>query len=131
MASNQEGSETVSRQVTREGLEARTKNFALRVIRVVGGLPRNVVTDVLGRQLLKSATSIGANYREAGQAESRSDFIHKIGIAAKEASETRYWIELLRESGQGSREAVEALRAEGEELLRILVKSSKTAKRNR
>ena len=73
-------------------LEKRTKEFALRVMRFVGSLPKNKVTDVLGYQLLKSATSIGANYREANRAESHNDFIHKVGIVEKEAVESQYWL---------------------------------------
>ena len=78
-------------------LEQRTKLFALRIVQFVGTLPENKVTNVLGSRLLKSGTSIGANYREANRAESRNDFVHKIGIVEKEASETRYWLELIHE----------------------------------
>ena len=74
--------------VNKADLETRTKTFALRVIQFVAGLPVNKVTDVLGYQVLKSGTAVGANYREANRAESRKDFIHKIGIVEKEASET-------------------------------------------
>lgn len=80
-------------------LERRTKRFALGVIKFVAGLPRTRDADILGRQLLRSATSIGANYREAGRAVSRPDFAHKIGTVEKETAETQYWIELLIESG--------------------------------
>ena len=69
-------------------LEARTKQFALSIIQLVGKLPRSKASDVIGHQLLKSGTSIGANYREATRAQSRDDFIHKIGICEKETSET-------------------------------------------
>ena len=85
----------------RAELETRTKEFALQIIRFVSALPKNKVTDVLGYQLLKSGTSIGANHREAGRAESRADFIHKITIAEKEAAETEYWLELFQEEGIG------------------------------
>ncbi len=78
-------------------LEARTKRFSLEVIRYVSKLPRDRETDVLARQLLKSATSIGANYREANRGVSRADFANKIGIIQKEASETQYWIESPRD----------------------------------
>lgn len=74
-------------------LEKRTKIFAIKVIRFVAKLPKNKTTDVLGYQLLKSGTSIGANYREANRAESRNDFMHKIGVVSKEAAETQYWLE--------------------------------------
>jgi four helix bundle protein len=80
-------------------LEARTKQFALRVINLISSLPKRRVADVLGHQLLKSGTSIGANYREANRAQSREDFIHKIAICEKEAAETEYWVELLMEAG--------------------------------
>lgn len=83
-------------------LEKRTKIFALAIISFVGNLPRSKATDVMGYQLLKAGTSIGANYREANRAESHDDFIHKIGIIEKEASETQYWLELFDESGLGA-----------------------------
>src|SRR5260370_10384328 len=80
-------------------LQQRTKRFALAAIKLVGSLPRGAASDVLGRQLLRSATSIGANYREANRAVSRPDFTNKIGTIQKEAAETQYWLELLIESG--------------------------------
>ena len=70
-------------------LETRTKNFALAIIQLVGNLPKNKVSDVLGYQLLKSGTSIGANYREARRGQSHGDFIHKLAICEKEAAETQ------------------------------------------
>ena len=72
--------------------------FAVQVVNFVASLPKNKITDVLGYQLLKAGTSIGANYREANRAESRKDFVHKIGIVTKEAAETQYWLELFNES---------------------------------
>ena len=71
-------------------LEMRTKQFSLHLIRSLESLPKNYLGEALGRQLLKSGTSIGANYREANRAESKADFIHKLAIAEKEASETVY-----------------------------------------
>ncbi|MFC1495566.1 four helix bundle protein [Thermodesulfobacteriota bacterium] len=79
-------------------LEKRTKEFALKTVLFVTNLPKSKMADVLGYQLLKSGTSIGANYREANRAESRKDFKHKIAIVAKEAAETQYWLELFSES---------------------------------
>ena len=76
-------------------LEQRTKRFALAVIKLVASLPRGAASDVLGRQILRSATSIGANYREANRAVSRPDFTNKIRTIQKEAAETQYWLELL------------------------------------
>ena len=84
-------------------LEQRTKGFSLNLIRFLQSLPKNYLGEALGRQLLKSGTSIGANYREANRAESKADFIHKLAIAEKEASETVYWLELMTEAGIGSR----------------------------
>lgn len=109
-------------------LEARTKRFAMSVIHCVSSLPKSVVGDVLGRQLLRSATSVGANYREARRAESRNDFVHKIGIAAKEAAESEYWLELLIESRAADAQSFSGLLDEANQLLRILVSSGKTAR---
>ncbi len=80
---------------------------------------------------LRSGTSIGANYREANRAESRSDFIHKIGVVEKEASETRYWLELCEEAGLGDTEERHWLLREASELLAIFTASGKTAKSRR
>ncbi len=90
-----------------------------------------MAAEVIARQLVRSGTSVGANYREAGRAESRNDFIHKIAIATKELSETIYWLELLLGSGTISPGKYETLSKEAEELLRILTASGRTAKENR
>ena len=111
-------------------LERRTKRFALRIIRFVSALPKNKVTDVIGYQLLKSGTSIGANYREANRGESRSDFIHKIAIVEKEAAETRYWLELCQEAALGDDVELRWLLQESGELVAIFTSIGKTAKRN-
>jgi four helix bundle protein len=97
-------------------LERRTKQFAVRVIDFVSKLPRSMTGDVLTRQLLRSATSIGANYREANRGVSRADFSNKIGTVQKEAAETQYWIELLTESRIGGEDTVLALLKESTEL---------------
>src|SRR3990172_8307602 len=105
-------------------LEQRTKQFAVRIVRFVANC------DVLGYQLLKSATSVGANYREANRAESRADFIHKIGIVEKEIAETQYWLELfeyVRHGGSGERTA---LFKESGELLSIFTANGKSTKAN-
>ena len=109
-------------------LERRTKAFARRTIPFVSALPRNKVTDVLGYQLLKSGTSIGANYREANRAESRSDFIHKIAIVEKEAAETQYWLELYEEAGIGDPADRQWLLKESGELLAIFTSVGRTTK---
>jgi len=112
-------------------LERRTKKFALDVITRVGSLTKSKASDVLGYQLLKSGTSVGANYREALRAQSRDDFIHKLGICEKEAAETEYWIELLIEARLVSSVTTTPLLNEARELLAMLVASSKTAKSRR
>ena len=108
-------------------LEERTKQFALSSIRLVAKLPRTREADVLGRQLLRSATSIGANYREANRGVSRADFAAKIGTVQKEAAETKYWLELLVESGI-ERGAAQDLLIESTELLAIFTTIGKRLK---
>ena len=111
-------------------LERRTKTFAVGVIQFVANLPVNKAADVVGYQLTKSGTAIGANYREANRAESRKDCIHKIGIVEKEASETQYWLELLEECNIGSLPDRQLLLRECNELLAIFTAIGKTAKNN-
>ncbi len=117
--------------VNRAELEERTKGFALRVIRLMSALSKSPVADVLGRQLLRSGTAIGANYREANRAESHNDFIHKLGIVEKEASETQYWLQLLHEAGLGDPSEIEWLLRESGELLAIFAAAGRTAKQRR
>jgi len=112
----------------KEELEQRTKAFALRVVRFVASLPKNKVTDVLGYQLLRAATSIGANYREANRAVSRSDFINKIGIVEKECAESEYWLELFDEAAMGDPDERRWLLQEAGELLAIFTSIGKTSK---
>ena len=112
----------------RNDLEARTLAFSVAVVRLVAALPRNDAASVVGRQLLKSATSIGANYREANRAESREDFIHKTALSQKEAAETDYWLEIFRQSGLGEPAVVEKLSAEARELLAIFTTINRKAK---
>ncbi len=115
----------------KQELEARTKAFALDVIALVGNLRKSKASDVIGYQLLKSGTSIGANYREANRAQSHDDFIHKIALCEKEAAETEYWLELLVESGIAGKGTCDNLLRESRELLAILVASGRTAKSRR
>jgi four helix bundle protein len=112
-------------------LETRTKRFALIIIQLVAKLPRSKASDVIGYQLLKSGTSIGANYREANRARSRDDFIHKIAICEKEAAETGYWLELAQEANLITSTAGEEPLRETRELLAIFVASGRTAKSRR
>ncbi len=108
-------------------LEQRTKRFGLAVIRFCSSLPRTREADVLGKQLLRSATSIGTNYREANRGVSRADFANKIGTVQKEASETQYWLELLIESEIAKERAV-MLHKEATELLAIFTSIGKKLK---
>jgi four helix bundle protein len=110
-------------------LKDRTRKFALRIIRMTEALPRNRVADILARQVLRSGTSGGANYRAACRAKSPRDFIAKIGIVEEECDETLY-CELLVESDQIKLAKVQSLMQEADELLRIVIASAKTARRN-
>jgi four helix bundle protein len=112
-------------------LEARTKRFALPIIQLVGKLSRGKVSDVIGYQLLKSGTSIGANYREVNRAQFYNDFIHKLAICEKEAAETEYWLELAMEANLRGSSSTEELLREVRELLAIFVASGRTAKSRR
>jgi len=113
----------------KEDLTERTKRFALRIIELVASLPKNRVANVIGYQIMKSGTSIGANYREAKRARSQADFVAKIGICEQETDETLYWLELLSESGVVSPYRLTELIDEANQLLAIFIASSKTAKR--
>ena len=112
-------------------LKQRTKLFALEVINFVEELPKRRTAEILGRQLLRSGTSVGANYRSACRARSAADFIAKMGIVEEEIDESIYWMELLVESGIISSKDTEALMKEADELLAITVSSIKTARKNR
>ena len=111
-------------------LPDRTKSFALEIIRVMDALPRTTSAQVLGKQVLRSATSVGANYREASRARSKPEFISKIGDCLKEAEETGYWLELLGESRIVAAEKLESLLDECRQLIAILVTISKRAREN-
>ena len=109
-------------------LEKRTKQFAIRIIKFAATLPYGKIGDVIRYQLVKAGTSVGANYREANRAESRNDFIHKIGIVEKEASESQYWLEICDEAKLGDAHQRSWLLAESGELLAIFTSSGRTAK---
>jgi four helix bundle protein len=102
-------------------LRVRTKEFALRIIRLYTSLPKTTEAQVMGKQVLRSGTSVGAHYREASRAKSDADFINKIEGALQELDETAYWLELLVESGIAKAEKLEALIKETDELLAIFV----------
>ncbi len=110
-------------------MKRRTKQFALRVIRLIESLPRGRTAEVLGKQLLRSGTSVGANYRAACRAKSTADFISKMGTVEEEADESLYWMELLVEAGLVKSELLAPLMKEADELVAITVASINTAKR--
>jgi four helix bundle protein len=117
------------RQETKD-LQIRTKEFALRIIRMYAALPKSTVAQVLGKQILRSATSVGANYREANRARSKPEFIAKLGDCLKELDETAYWLELLTESSTVPDTKLAALRDECDQLLAIFTAISKKTKAN-
>jgi four helix bundle protein len=114
-----------------EELKLRTKQFALRVIKLVETLPKNKIGDVLGKQILRSATSVAANYCAACRARSKADFISKIAIVEEEADESLFWLELIAESGLMNTERLKDLTKEADELTAIFTATGKTAKQNR
>ena len=111
-----------------EELRRRTKEFALRVIRLVSSLPNTREADVLGKQLLRAGTSVGANYREATRARSKAEFRSKIGIVEQEADETLYWLELIEGAGIIRQELIADLLKESDELVAIFTTIGKNSK---
>ncbi len=112
--------------MTQDEIKFRTKNFALRVIRSIETLPNTKAGNIISNQLLRSGTSVGANYRAACRAKSTADFIHKLSI-----DESMYWIELLVEAKLVKLSLVESLLKECDEILSIVVSSIKTSKQKR
>lgn len=112
-------------------LRMRTKQFALRVIRLYEALPKTTTAQVIGKQVLRSATSVGANYREAYRGRSRAEFIAKVGDSLREIEETAYWFELLVEGNVVDSGKLDALRNEADELIAIFVSIAKKARANR
>jgi four helix bundle protein len=111
-------------------LKRRTKAFALRIVRLVESLPNTSSARVIGNQLLRSGTSVGANYRAACRARSHADFVSKIGVVEEEADESAYWLELLVEAGILSADKVKDLVNEANELTAIFTSSGHTAKQS-
>ena len=109
-------------------LEGRTKEFSVRIVRLIRSFPKTVDGIEMGRQLLRLGTSIGANYREANRAESKGDFIHKVGIAEKEAAESVYWLEICESAPLGDSHEVRALMKVANELLAIVTSIGRKAK---
>jgi four helix bundle protein len=112
-------------------LRDRTKAFALRIIRLTEALPRTRAADVIARQLVRSGTSIGANYRAARRARSYKDFLNKLGIVEEEADESTYWLEILADAGLVKRSRLDSITKEANEITAIIVASIRTAKQKR
>ena len=109
-------------------LKDRTKQFALRIIRLFGSLPKTTEAQVLGKQVLRSGTSVGANYREAHRGRSKAEFIAKCGDSLKELEESAYWLELLVDAEIVSAEKLAPLRDECDQLTAIFVTIIKNAR---
>ena len=102
-------------------MKKRTKEFALKIVRLYSDLPKRRDAQVLGDQVLRSGTSVGAHFREAQRAKSNADFISKVEGGMQELEETMYWLELLEETGLLPRDKLEPLRKEANELMAIFV----------
>jgi four helix bundle protein len=112
-------------------LKTRTKAFALRIVRLYSALPQSAVARVIGKQLLRSGTSVGAHYREATRSRSDAEFISKLEVAAQELEESAYWLELLAESGVMNPERLNDLQSEVKELSAIFITCAKNTKRRK
>jgi len=113
-----------------EQLKDRTKNFAIEVIKVVQSMPKDRTSEILAKQLVRAATSVGANYRSACRARSKADFISKISIVEEEADEVQYWMELVMSLNVLPDQQLARLYREASELTAIFTASRQTAKRN-
>ena len=114
--------------MTEEELQSRVKSMALRVIRLVQSLPKSSTGEIIGRQLIRSATSVAANYYSACKARSKADFLNKLGIVEEEADETQLWIELIIESGLIREIRLNDLLREIKEITAIIASSRITVK---
>jgi four helix bundle protein len=115
--------------VTQVDLKDRTRAFALAIIRLVEELPRSRSGDVLGNQLLRAGTSVGANYRAACRARSRREFLAKLGVVEEEADEAQFWLELVLERSLADQARTSSLLNEARQLVAIAVASIRTARR--
>ena len=110
-------------------LKLRTKKFSLRIIKLVGALPKTTEGRAIGNQLIRSGTSVGANYRAVCRARSKADFIAKLGIVEEETDECLFWLEIIIETGLIEEELIKLLYNEANEILSIVVSSIKSARR--
>ena len=112
-------------------MKSRTKRFALRIIKLVESLPNTRISNIIGRQLLRSGISVGANYRASCRAKSIADFINKLAIVEEEADESIYWMELLVDAGIVPETLLSNLLDEAEQILSIIISPIKTSKQKR
>jgi four helix bundle protein len=115
--------------MTPEELRTRTKKFGLRIIHLYRALPRNGEAQVIGKQLLRSGTSVGANYRAACRSRSDAEFVAKLGVVVEEADETMYWMELLEDAQIIPAKRLSELKGEAEQLTKIFVSARFSTKR--
>ncbi|HEY3661263.1 MAG TPA: four helix bundle protein [Candidatus Udaeobacter sp.] len=117
--------------VRKADLKARTKEFALRVMKLIDALARTIQGRTIAKQIIRSGTSVAANYRAACRARSRAEFISKIGVVEEEADETCFWLELIIDSGVLAEERIRPLLSEAGEMVAIMAASRKSAIGNR
>ena len=110
-------------------LQTRTKQYAFRIIKLTEALPKTNTARVLGNQLLRSGTSVAANYRAACRARSRAEFIAKLGIIIEEADESEFWLEMIVETALMKKERIQPLLGETKEIISIMVASRKSARK--
>lgn len=124
------GDRKPEREESRQGdFRQRTFRFGIRCVHLVESLPKSMTAQTIGRQLLRAATSVGANYRGAIRGRSRGDFISRMGIVEEECDEAVYWVDVVVELGLTSEKRVEELRREANEIIAITVSSIKTARK--
>src|SRR6266498_4115956 len=117
--------------MTGEEMKARTKAYANRVVKLCAALPNNWIARTIGQQLLRSGTSVGANYRAVCRSKSHSDFINKLRIVEEECDESLFWMELLVDNNLIKASRLAGLMKEADEILAIVVSSAKTARESR
>ncbi len=113
-----------------EELKNRKKKLAINIIKLTDTLPKSDSTTILNRQIIRSATSIAANYRAVCRARSKADFINKLGLVEEEADETLFWLDMLIDCGKVQKSKITSLYAEADEIVAIFSASHKTAKNN-
>jgi len=110
-------------------LKERLKRFALRTIKLAESLPKSRTSEVFARQVIRSASSVAANYRAACRARSKAEFVSKLGTVEEEADETIFWIEMISDTNLVKKELLDNLLSEGNEIVSIIVASRKTARK--